>query len=71
MIVTLDVNMEQLRYALVGNGYILEEAEKLTNGQLLTILRMRVERKIEQEYLAGVRQGLYDLIKDKDKGEDY
>lgn len=65
MIVTLDVNMEQLRYALVGNGYILEEAEKLTEGQLLTILRMRVERKIEQEYLAGVRQGLYDLIKVK------
>lgn len=64
MIVTLDVNMEQLRYALVGNGYILEEAEKLTEGQLLTILRMRVERKIEQEYIAGVRQGLYDLIKE-------
>lgn len=64
MVVTLDINMEQLRYALVGNGYILEEAKKLTDGQLLTILRMRVERKIEQEYLAGVRQGLYDLIKE-------
>ena len=64
MVVTLDVNMEKLRYALVGNGYILEEAERLTEGQLLTILRMRVERKIENEYLAGVRQGLYDLIKE-------
>ena len=64
MIVTLDVNMEKLRYALVGNGYILEEAERLTEGQLLSILRMRVERKIENEYLAGVRQGLYDLIKE-------
>ena len=64
MLVTLDINMEQLRYALVGNGYILEEAERLTEGQLLSILRMRVERKIENEYLAGVRQGLYDLIKE-------
>ena len=64
MVVTLDVNMEKLRYALVGNGYTLEEAERLTEGQLLTILRMRVERKIENEYLAGVRQGLYDLIKE-------
>jgi hypothetical protein len=64
MVVTLDVNMEKLRYALVGNGYILEEAERLTEGQLLSILRMRVERKIENEYLAGVRQGLYDLIKE-------
>lgn len=64
MVVTLDVNMEKLRYALVGNGYILEEAEKLTDGQLLSILRMRVERKIENEYLAGVRQGLYDPIKE-------
>ena len=64
MIVTLDVNMEKLRYALVGNGYILEEAERLTEGQLLSILRMRVERKIENEYLAGVRQGLYDLRKE-------
>ena len=64
MVVTLDVNMEKLRYALVGNGYILEEVEKLSEGQLLTILRMRVERKIENEYLAGVRQGLYDLIKE-------
>ena len=64
MVVTLDVNIEKLRYALVGNGYILEEAERLTEGQLLSILRMRVERKIENEYLAGVRQGLYDLIKE-------
>ena len=64
MVVTLDINMEQLRYSLVGNGYTLEEAERLTEGQLLTILRMRVERKIENEYLAGVRQGLYDLIKE-------
>ena len=64
MVVTLDVNMEKLRYALVGNGYILEEAERLTEGQLLSILRMGVERKIENEYLAGVRQGLYDLIKE-------
>ena len=64
MVVTLEVNMEKLRYALVGNGYILEEAERLTEGQLLSILRMRVERKIENEYLAGVRQGLYDLIKE-------
>ena len=32
MVVTLDVNMEKLRYALVGNGYILEEAERLTEG---------------------------------------
>lgn len=62
MIVTLDVDFEKLRYALVGNGYMLEEAEKLSDGQLLSILRMRVERKIENEYLAGVRQGLYDLL---------
>ena len=64
MVVTLDVNREKLRYALVGNGYILEEAERLTEGQLLSIIRLRVERKIENEYLAGVRQGLYDLIKE-------
>ncbi len=64
MVVTLDVNIEKLRYALVGNGYTLKEVERLTEGQLLSILRMRVERKIENEYLAGVRQGLYDLIKE-------
>lgn len=63
MIVTLDVDFEKLRYAVVGNGYTLKEAEKLTEGQLLTLLRMRVERKIDQEYEAGIRQGLYERIK--------
>lgn len=63
MLLTLDINMEQLRYSLVGNGYILEEVERLTDGQLLTILRMRVARKIEEDYLAGVRQGLYEPYK--------
>lgn len=63
MIVTLDVDLEKLRYALVGNGYILKEAENLSEGQLLTLLRMKVERKIDQEYEAGIRQGLYERIK--------
>lgn len=63
MLLTLDINMEQLRYSLVGNGYILEEVERLTDGQLLTILRMRVARKIEDDYFAGIRQGLYEPYK--------
>ena len=60
MKVTLDLNLEKFRYSLVGDGYILEEVERLTEGQLIAIFESRVERYINAEYDKGYRLGLYD-----------
>jgi hypothetical protein len=60
MLVYMNVDTEKLRYALVGNGYILEEVEKLSEDQLIAILEKRVEDTITKEYYKGLRFGLYD-----------
>ena len=58
--IKLDFNPERLRYSLVGDGYTLEEVEKLTQADLIDILRKRVTDHINTEYYRGRRMGLYD-----------
>jgi hypothetical protein len=60
MLVYMNVDTEKLRYALVGNGYILEEVEKLSEDQLIAILEKRVADTITEEYYKSLRFGLYD-----------
>ena len=57
MKVTLDIDLEKLRYSLVGDGYILEEVKEMTNEELITILTGRIERHIEIEYDKSKRWG--------------
>ena len=60
MKVNVEINLEHFRYSLVGDGYILEEAEALTDEQPIRIFQCRVINKMEKEYYKGVRLGLYD-----------
>lgn len=58
--IELDFNPERLRYSLVGDGYTLEEVEKLTQSDLINILRERVTQHIDREFYKGKRMGLHD-----------
>lgn len=59
MKVSVEINLEHFRYSLVGDGYILEEAEALTDEELLEIFNARVINQMEKEYYKGIRLGLY------------
>ena len=59
MKVNVEINLEHFRYSLVGDGYILEEAEALTDKELLEIFKRRVLDHMEKEYYKGIRLGLY------------
>lgn len=60
MKVSVEINLEHFRYSLVGDGYILEEAEALTDEELLEIFNTRVVNQMEKEYYKGMRLGLYE-----------
>lgn len=60
MKVSVEINLEHFRYSLVGDGYILEEAEALTDEELLEIFNTRVVNQMEKEYYKGIRLGLYE-----------
>ena len=50
MKVTLDIDLEKFRYSLVGDGYILEEVESMTDEELITELTRRIEWHILIQY---------------------
>jgi hypothetical protein len=60
MKVSVEINLEHFRYSLVGDGYILEEVEVLTDEELLEIFNARVINQMEKEYYKGIRLGLYE-----------
>ena len=60
MKVNIELNLEHFRYSLVGDGYILSEAEALTNEELIEIFKRRVLDNTEKEYYKGIRLGLYE-----------
>lgn len=59
MKINVEINLEHFRYSLVGDGYILSEAEALTNAELIEIFKRRVINNMEKEYYKGIRLGLY------------
>ena len=60
MKVTIEINLEHFRYALVGDGYLLKEAKMLTDEELLKIFQERIINSMEKEYYKGIRLGLYE-----------
>lgn len=61
--IKLEINLEKFRYSIVGDGYILEEVEKMSEEQLVDILKDRIWWHIEKEYQDGKRMGLFDELK--------
>lgn len=60
MKINVEINLEHFRYSLVGDGYILSEAEALTDQELEEIFKTRVINHMEKEYHKGLRLGLYE-----------
>lgn len=62
MKINVEINLEHFRYSLVGDGYLLKEAEALTNEELIEIFKERVIDHMEKEYYKGIRLGLYNEV---------
>ena len=58
----LEIDIRKMRLALVGNGYLLEEVEKMTDNEIITIWQNRVGGVILESYWKGIRVGLYKAI---------
>lgn len=58
--IKLEVDLEKFRYSLVGDGYLLEEAEAMTEEKLVSILEDRIYWHIEEEYRGSKELGLLD-----------
>lgn len=53
--IELEIDLEKFRISLVGDGYLLEEAKKLTGEELIELFKKRVNRYISNEYTKSVR----------------
>lgn len=62
MKIKVEINLEHFRYSLVGDGYLLKEAEALTNEELIEIFKKRVIAHMEKEYYKGIKLGLYEEV---------
>lgn len=60
MKVTIDINLEHLRYSLVGDGYLLKEVKEMSEKELIRVLNERIERKINDGFYKSLRYGLLD-----------
>jgi hypothetical protein len=61
--IKLEIDLDKFRYSLVGDGYILEEVDKMSEEELVSILEDRIDWHIEKEYQDGKRMGLFDDLK--------
>jgi hypothetical protein len=68
MTVTFDIDLEKFRYYLVGDGFLLEEVEEMSEERLVDILTYRVNDYIEKEYQHSVHLGLVSKKRDRERG---
>lgn len=61
MNVTINIDLEKLRYSLVGDGYCLKEVLLMSNESLIDILERRVNSHINVEYYRSVDLNLLDV----------
>ena len=47
----MEINTDKFRYGLVGDGYLYEEVVNMSEEQLLAILKCRIARKVQMEYM--------------------
>lgn len=58
MTVTIDVDLEKLRYSLVGDGYCLKEVVKMTSEELIAVLERRVRSYIDVQFYESKKMNL-------------
>lgn len=55
MEIKIDIDLEKFRYSLVGDGYLIDEVEKMSHGELINILKHQLEYRISSEYEKSMR----------------
>lgn len=60
MKVELDIDLEKFRYSLVGDGYLKEEVDKMSEEELVGMLTRSIHNRIEMEFAKSKRLGLLD-----------
>jgi hypothetical protein len=58
MKVTLDIDLEQYRLSLIGDGYVYEEVKDLSDEELIKILQRRLTDSIYVSYWKTIEWGL-------------
>ena len=58
--VKLEIDLEEFRYSLVGDGYLLSEVKVMSEEKLVSILNCRIYDHIEREYRRSKELGLLD-----------
>jgi hypothetical protein len=61
MKIELDIDIEQYRLSLVGDGYIYEEVKDLKEEQLIEILQNRLTHSIAKSAKQTLDWGLIEL----------
>ena len=52
--IVINVDIEKLRYSLVGDGYLREEVEALSTADLIEIFKQRITDHINREFNNGM-----------------
>jgi protein required for attachment to host cells len=55
MKIDIDIDLEKFRISLVGDGYIKEEVEQMTEEELVLIFKQRTLGQVEREYSKSLR----------------
>lgn len=61
MKIKLDIDIEQYRLSLVGDGYLYEEVKDLNEKELIEILQKRLTHSIAKSARQTLDWGLIDL----------
>ncbi len=59
IVFNVDIDIEKCKLALVGDGYLLEEVNEMTDEKIIQIWEDRIERIISCSYHKGKRCGMY------------
>ena len=59
IVLNVDIDIEKCKLALVGDGYLLEEVNEMTDEEIIQIWEYRIERMMSCSYHKGKRWGLY------------
>ena len=50
MKVELEVDVDKYRWSLVGDGYLYDEAKRMSDDEVINVLQRRLTKHIEREY---------------------
>lgn len=61
----MEIDIDKVRYGLVGDGYLYDEVVAMSEEELLTILKDRIRHRIQIEYMRS-QPIIRDLLSGRD-----